>query len=165
MLFCFALERTCFLPFALDSLLLMLVHWSDTQTELGLSCTHVACVWLYTVSKVLPCSLTAPGGLGAGLKTADLPAPLQGKISYQAAAALCPAVWGLCQGFLHKCTGVHQAVGGKRRWRWGEAFGPSSVLWHVPQKDWTSSVKALIKDHFQVPQVGRTFMRAVTKWR
>lgn len=70
----------------------MLVHSSGAQTELGLSCMHAACVWLYTVSKVLPCSLTAPGGLGAGLTTADLPAPLQGKISYQAAAALCPAV-------------------------------------------------------------------------
>ncbi len=113
MLLCCALERTCSLSFALDSPLLMLVHWSDAQTELSLSCTHVACVWLYTVSKVLSCSLTAPGGLGAGLTTADLPAPLQGKISYQAAAALCPAVWGLCQGFLHKCTGVHQAVGGQ----------------------------------------------------
>lgn len=72
--------------------LVMLVHSSGAQTELGLSCMHAACVWLYTVSKVLPCSLTAPGGLGAGLTTADLPAPLQGKISYQAAAALCPAV-------------------------------------------------------------------------
>lgn len=75
------------------------------------------CVWVYAVSKVLPCSLTMPGGLRTGLTTADLPASLQGKISYQAAAALCPAVWGLCQGFLQKCNGVHQAAGGKRRWR------------------------------------------------
>lgn len=143
----------------------VLVHRSDAQTELGLSCTHAACVCLNTVSKVLPCGLRAPGGLGAGLTTADLPAPLQGKISYQAAAALCPAVWGLCQGFLHKCTGVHQAVGGKRRRRWGEAFGPSSALSLVSKKDWTSSVRTLIKDHFQGPQAGHTFMRAVTKWR
>lgn len=99
------------LPFALDS---QLAHaWALKRSSI-----HAACVWVYTVSKVLPCSLTAPGGWGAGLTTADLLAPLQGKISYQAAAALCPAVWGLCQGFLNKCTGVHQAAGGKQRWRW-----------------------------------------------
>lgn len=109
MLLCCAHKKTCSIPCALDSLSLMLVPWNDAQTELGFSCMHTACVWLYTVSKVLPCSLKAPGGLGAGFTTTDLPAPLQGKIGHQAAAALCPAVWRLCQGFLHRCIGVHQA--------------------------------------------------------
>lgn len=99
------------------------VQWNDAQTELGFSCMHAACFGLYAVNKVLSCSLTGPVGLGAGLMTADLPAPLQ------AAAALCPAVWGLCQGFLHRCArGSQSSWGAKWRWRWGEAFGPSSAL-------------------------------------
>lgn len=124
------------------------------------SMQHVfeSALWARTCSAVLQ----RRGGLGAGLMTADPPAPLQGKISYQAAAALCPAVWGLCQGFLHKCTGVHQAVGGQRGvvgGRMGElkppgpSSAPSPALW----QDWTSSVKALIKDHFQAPQRGTHF--------
>ena len=129
----------------------------------GLSSWHAACVWVYTASKVLPSSLSAPGGLRAGLTTADLPAPLQEKISYQAAAALSPAVWGLCQGFLHKCNGVHQAVGGKQSWRregggggggGGEAFGPSSPLSHVPKKTGRHLSKLSSKITFKPPKWG-----------
>lgn len=151
----------------LSGLLKWILSYLITESMHWLSSTR--CTYLpLTVSEVWPCSLTVPVGFEARLTTTDLPAPLQAKISYQAATALCPAVWGLCQGFLQKCTGVHRPVGGKGRWRWeagGEAFGPSLALSCFPQTDWTSSVKDLIKDHFQAPWVGHTFMHAVTKWK
>lgn len=151
MQFCSTHEKNCSLPFELDS---QLTHSSNALTKLSLSCIrrHVSSFTFW--AKPCPADWERWGGLEASLTTADLPAPLQGKISYQTATALCPAVWGLCQGFLLKCTGVHQTVGGKQTWReeaWNLSL--SLELSHVAQKAWMSSVKALIKEHFQAQQV------------
>lgn len=89
--------------------------------------------------------------------------PLTCLLLYEARSAIRPLL--LCGLLFEGCfrdssigaLGFTEQLGGKRRRRWGEASGPSPELSRVSQEDWTSSVKALIKDHFQAPLSGPHF--------